>query len=99
MAKILVNKLKYSYKFIYPEEIKLSYGCMIFSRYKITHYNEYEYSKTLMGRKLCCIVIEYNMMIQDETCENNQYIVNPQNLVIATSHFESEFKKFNDIYS
>ena len=97
VARLLIKMLKKSYNFVYPKEIELSYGCMIFSRYRITHCTEYEYNETNMGRRLCCAVIEYNMCIKDATCTENQYIINRQKIVIATSHFESEFKKYNDV--
>ena len=97
IAKILIKRLRNIYKFVYPDTIEQSYGCMIFSRYKIIKCEQCEYIKTCMGRKLYYIVIEYNMMVKDDTCEENQYIVSRQNLVIGTSHFESEFKRFNDI--
>ena len=96
IAKILNNKLGNTYNYIYPEEIEQSYGCMIFSRYKITKYEDQEYNKTFMGRKLCYAVIEYNM-IGNDIPGDNQFIVSKQNVVIATSHFESEFKKINGI--
>lgn len=92
IGKLLIDRLKSSYKFVYPIEIEMSYGCMIFSRYEISHCIEYEYIKSSMGRRLYCIIIECDI-IKDNTHDGNQYIANRQNLVIATSHFESEFKK------
>lgn len=83
-AEYLINKLENVYKYIYPKKIELSYGCMIFCRYEISQYIEYKYIKTLMGRKLHCVVICYDQ-------KKNR------NIVIATSHFESEFKKINEI--
>jgi endonuclease/exonuclease/phosphatase family metal-dependent hydrolase len=81
VGESLIENLAGTYKYVYPNKICLSYGCMIFSRYKITHCNERDYAKTMMGRKLHYIIIEHGS----------------QKLVIATSHFESDFKKKNDV--
>jgi tyrosyl-DNA phosphodiesterase 2 len=69
------------YEYVFPDEINDAYGCQIFSKHPIICFGEYAYEKTNMARKLHYIVLEY--------CG--------QNLVIATSHFESEFKKYNPI--
>lgn len=86
VAEILIDKLNKIYKYVFPDKIELSYGSMIFSRYKIAYSEEYDYKQTFMGRKLYIINIEF---------WNENGIV--QNLTIATTHFESEFKKNNDI--
>lgn len=96
IAIILIEKLKDLYNHTYPQKIDQQYGCMIFSRYPIINCFKHDYIKTNMGRRLYYIVIEYNMIIDDDIYLGNQYVVK-QNLVIATSHFESEFKKNNDI--
>lgn len=83
VSKYLIVALRDRYN-VYPSLVDTSYGCMIFSRYRIIHGGEYNYAKTIMGRKLHYIVIEYDAVIR-------------HNLVIATSHFESEFKKINEI--
>lgn len=89
--KILKKYLSTTYKHIFPKNFDCSYGCVIISKYDVSHYNEYEYQRSMMGRKLCCAVIDY-MFHQD----HEEYRVDPQKIVICTSHFESEFKKNNE---
>ena len=87
ISNLLIANLK-KYKYVFPDKIDLAYGCQIFSVRPFIHCKEYEYEKTFMGRKLYCVVIE---------CNSQEYSSNLQNIVIATSHFESEFKKSNPI--
>lgn len=77
VVDILTKELKDVYKYIYPEQIELGYGCMILSKHEPTEYIEYEFEETKMGRKLHLIILE------------------DLKLVIATAHFESEFRKIN----
>jgi len=60
-----------------------NYDCLILSKFKIIEYHNQKFNNTSMDRKLHHIVIEHNNT----------------NIIIATTHFESEFKykNFNKI--
>jgi tyrosyl-DNA phosphodiesterase 2 len=80
--KRLKNNLGDEYKYNFPDRIKSNYGCVIFSKHKMTQYFDQYYPETDMKRGLIAINIEIN---------------NKFNLTIATSHFESIFCKKNTV--
>jgi tyrosyl-DNA phosphodiesterase 2 len=80
VSAIIYDKLRLlhdEYKYVYPKEMKHTYGCMIISKYEIKDIINIEYNKTNMFRNLIGIKI---------VLDNN-------NIIIATSHFESVFNK------
>lgn len=74
---ILLENLKNTYHYSYPNILNRIYDTVIFSKYPIINPTEYIYNETQMGRNLKIIQINKN---------NNIYI-------IANTHFESEFGK------
>lgn len=63
----------------YPKEIINSYECVIFSKYKINNKTSYMFSNSTMGRQLLFIIIKIDLT----------------DIVITTSHFESQFNTKN----
>lgn len=73
--KLIKNLKKYEYH--YPKNIKYNYGCVIFSKYKISKCATIPFKKSNMGRELIIAKIDY---------QNKE-------IVICTTHLESEFNK------
>ena len=90
------------YPYFYPENLKYTYSCVIFSKYPIVEQDYVEYTNTKMGRGLLAVVIQKEININTQTGEkkkesksSEQINTIERNIVIATSHFESEFNKYN----
>ena len=85
--KLKTNLKKYDYH--YPKNIQISYGCVIFSKYKISKCLSVPFKKTLMGRELVIIKIDYPCQI----LEKDRLCVERVEIVICTTHLESEFNR------
>lgn len=85
--KLKKNLKKYDYH--YPKNIPCSYGCVIFSKYKISKCLSLPFKKTLMGRELVLAKIDYPCQV----LENDRLCVERVEIVICTTHLESEFSK------
>jgi exonuclease III len=86
----LINKLKSYDYYHYPKNIIYNYGCVIFSKYKISKCLSKLYDNTQMGRELIIAKIDYPCYVLDI---NEDICIEKVEVVIATSHFESEFNK------
>jgi len=75
--EILKNELV-NYKFFFPYKLDKTYGCIIFSRIKMSKCLEYKFNNSKMGRSLVIIKIDLPHNIE---------------IVIINSHFESLFNK------
>ena len=73
----LLKRILKDYKYSYPKKIDKSYGCAIFSKYKANKCEEYVYYRSSMGRSLLTM----------------QIMVNKHKILVATTHYESLFKK------
>lgn len=73
-----------TYAFVFPARIEVAYGCCILSRHPIVEGTEIEFPESRMGRRVTAVVID--------TGDNNG-----ERIVVATSHFESEFKRINPV--
>lgn len=76
--KIIISNLEKIYPYRYPDKITQSYDTAILSKYQIVKKTKINYSVTKMARSIMCIVIK------------SPYEPNKE-IVIATSHLESEF--------
>jgi endonuclease/exonuclease/phosphatase family metal-dependent hydrolase len=65
------------YKYHYPDKISTTYGCVIFSKYPITDTWTIPFTNSKMERELLITQIQHPIT----------------DLIIATAHFESIFKK------
>ena len=86
--RILVSQLK-KYKYHYPKKIDHNYGCAIFSRYPIKKTQTHEFNNSLMGRSLLIVQIDYPAHLEI----NNGIDIKDTEIVIATTHFESQFNR------
>lgn len=84
---ILIEKLK-EYKYFFPLKISKNYGCVIFSKLPIIDSVVYPYENTKMDRNLTCVTIAYPCKIKI----NDDITIQQRDVLIATSHYESEFK-------
>ncbi|MBA42766.1 MAG: hypothetical protein CMF62_02010 [Magnetococcales bacterium] len=66
-----------NYKYIYPKKLIHRYGNVIFSKHKISKCMTFEFPNSKMGRSLELINLE----------------IDKNTIIVATSHYESEFKK------
>jgi hypothetical protein len=88
--KLILNLKKY--KYYYPKNITHKYGCVIFSKYKISKCLTVPFTKTSMGRELIITKIDYPcQVIDDDNLENMS--IEKVEIIIATTHFESEFNR------
>lgn len=67
------------YKYCFPESLEYAYGSVIMSKLPMKAQYEHDFPNSVMGRKL-------------QVCRFN---INDKMLVVANTHFESEFKKEN----
>ncbi len=86
--KKLIKNLK-KYKYYFPNNISYSYGCAILSKYPITKSLQQPYKSTNMGRELLIAKIDYPVHIKEE----DSILVDRTEIIFATTHFESEFKR------
>ena len=86
--EILISLLK-DFKYYFPKKINKDYGCVTFSKYQISKCLDFQYYNSSMGRSLLITKINYP--------HKNEYnVVNNIDIVIANSHFESLFKKYQE---
>lgn len=81
--EILKNKL-INYQYSFPNKLNHNYGCVTFSKYPMKKCTRYAFKNSNMGRELILTKIDYPINNND----NN-------NIIVANTHFESEFKKNN----
>lgn len=86
--KQLIKLLSF-YPFHFPNKLEKSYGCVIFSKYKIIKCLDKEYSNSKMGRSLLVTQINYPY---NEGMSDEHGFINPIKIVIANTHYESLFK-------
>jgi exonuclease III len=89
--EFLINRMK-NYRYHYPKKINLSYGCAILSKYPIVQCLNIDYDNSHMGRSLMSTVISYPY----HKVANDGISVENVHIVVANSHFESTFRKFNN---
>ena len=87
--KLIKNLKKYQYH--YPRNVTHNYGCVILSKYKITKYVTVPFKHTLMGRNLTNVKIEYPRKVY----KNRKLYIENTDIVVCTTHFESEFNRFS----
>jgi exonuclease III len=85
--KLINNLRKYNYH--YPKKIPFSYGCVILSKYKISKCLTIPFKKTSMGRELIIAKID----VPISRLKNNDLIEEVIDIIVCTTHFESEFKR------
>jgi exonuclease III len=81
--KLIKNLKKYEYH--YPKTIKYNYGCIIFSKYKISKCATVPFKKSNMGRELIIVKIDYPYKV-----DGNTKMIE---IVVCTTHLESEFNR------
>lgn len=86
--KLLLHKLN-EYKYHYPKKIIYNYGCVIFSKYPISKSLVVPFTNSSMGRELLITKIDYPYQKSDD----DGVSVEKAELILATTHFESIFKK------
>jgi endonuclease/exonuclease/phosphatase (EEP) superfamily protein YafD len=87
----LFKILKKTYPYFHKEKIDQNYDCLIISKYEIDKCKYFRFPRTNMERGLNIIKINYKKC----TIVDNLCTIDCQPIVIATSHFESLFKKVN----
>lgn len=80
----LINMLT-NYKYHFPKKVTKSYDSAIFSKYPIRKCLDYSFNNSTMGRSLLITKIDYPY--------HEGGIVKRVEIVLATTHFESLFKK------
>jgi exonuclease III len=86
--EILINQLR-DFKYHFPKKIVTDYGCVILSRFPILKCLDYKFDNSKMGRSLIIIKVDYPY---HKTSEEG-ISVETVELIIANTHFESQFKK------
>lgn len=84
--KILINKLGRIYPYNFPNSITYTYGCVIFSKHKITKCLQIPFKNSNMGRSAVIAKIEFPMIVY------KGITIEKIDLAIITSHFESVYK-------
>lgn len=87
--KKLINRLT-NYKYVYPENILTSYGCAIFSKYRMTNCTSHKFN-TDMGRELLIAHIPIPYFDISNVSDKNYQEVSSKEIIITTTHFESLF--------
>lgn len=87
--KLTKNLKQYGYH--YPKHVTYNYGCVILSKYKISKCLTIPYKHTSMGRQLVIAKIDYPRQIY----KNRQLYIENTDLMICTTHLESEFNRFS----
>ena len=81
-----LKKKLIGYDYCFPNKIKKSYGCCIYSKYKISECANFEYNNSKMGRELLIVKIDYPVLEVDMG-------ISKKDIIVANSHFESLFKR------
>ena len=82
---ILIKEMV-NYEYHYPQNIKYNYGCVIFSKYRISQHLVVPFANSSMGRELLICKIDYPVLEQDGGVEKAE-------VMIVNTHFESIFKR------
>ncbi len=89
---ILIKELV-NYKYSYPQNVKYNYGCVIFSKYRISQYLTIPFANSSMGRELLICKIDYPFIEEVEDTSDSYQGIEKIEIMIVNTHFESIFKR------